>query len=71
MNCQDDRSCNLKKVDRMKVLEETRRVNNVLKYIKTNNITETNRLLKAVGLYVKERLGMKSKTRERKNAEPW
>ena len=71
MNCQDDRSCNLKKVDRMKVLEETRRVNNVLKYIKTNNITETNRLLKAVGLYVKERLGMKSETRGRKNAEPW
>ena len=66
MNYQDNWNCNLRKVDRIKVLDKTRRVNKVIKYIKTNNITETNRLLKAVGLYVEERLGMKSKTRGKK-----
>ena len=31
MNGQDERGCNLKKIDRVKVLEETRRANKVLK----------------------------------------
>ena len=71
MNRQDDQNCNLKKVDRIKVLEETRRVDKALQYIKTNNVTEINRLLTGVGSYVEERLGIKSKTRERKSGGPW
>ena len=42
-----------------------------MKYIKTSNITETNRLLKAVGLYVAERLGIGNEKRGKRNGEPW
>ena len=34
--------CDFKKVDRWKLQQETVKVNRVLKYIKTNNITKTN-----------------------------
>ena len=38
--------CDFKKVDRWKLQQETAKVNRVLKYIKTNNIIETNKLIK-------------------------
>ena len=42
--------CDFKKVDRQKLQQETAKVNRVLKYIKTNNITETNKLIKGVSI---------------------
>ena len=50
----------LKKVDRWKLQQETAKVNRVLKYVKTNNITETSKLIKGVSIVVAENLGMKS-----------
>ena len=41
---------NFRKVNKIGVVEETRKVNEVLKYIETSNITETKRLLKAVSM---------------------
>ena len=68
----------LKKVDRWKLQQETAKVNRVLKYVKTNNITETSKLIKGVSIVVAENLGMKVNrqnnmgTRQRgKNQEPW
>eukprot|EP00112_Aurelia_sp_Birch-Aquarium-sp1_P008509 Seg1939.8 transcript_id=Seg1939.8/GoldUCD/mRNA.D3Y31 product="hypothetical protein" protein_id=Seg1939.8/GoldUCD/D3Y31 len=52
-------SCDFKKVDRSKVDEETRKVNSVLQYIETKDISETNKLLKAVSIYVAEIIGDK------------
>ena len=50
----------------------------MLKYVKTNNITESNKLIKEVSIVVAENLGMKVNqqndigTRQRgKNQEPW
>ena len=66
------------KVDRWKLQQGTAKVNRVLKYIKTNNITETNKLIKGVSIVVAENLGIKVNrqndmgTRQRgKNQEPW
>ena len=70
--------CDFKKVDRWKLQQETAKVNRVLKYVKTNNITETNKLIKGVSIVVAENLGTKVNyqndmgTRQRgKNQEPW
>ena len=70
--------CDFKKVDRQKLQQETAKINRVLKYIKTNNITETNKLIKGVSIVVAENLGIKVDrqndmgTRQRgKNQEPW
>ena len=70
--------CDFKKVDRWKLQIETAKVNRVLKYVKTNNIIETNKLIKGVSIVVAENLGMKVNrqsdmgTRQRgKNQEPW
>ena len=52
-------------------MEERRKVNKVLKYIETSNITETNRLLKAVSMLVVERIGIKKKNTAKINTEPW
>ena len=51
--------CDFKKVDRWKLQQETAKVNRVLKYIKTNNIIETNKLIKGVSIVVAENLGIK------------
>ena len=60
-----------RKVNKIRVVEETRKVNKVLKYIATSNITETNRLLKAVSMLVAERIGIKKKNTTKRNTEPW
>ena len=60
-----------RKVNKIRVVEETRKVNKVLKYIATSNITETNRLLKAVSMLVAERIGIKKKNTTKRNEEPW
>ena len=70
--------CDFKKADRWKLQQETAKVNRVLKHVKTNNITETYKLIKGVSIVVAENLGMKVNrkndmgTRQRgKNQEPW
>ena len=60
-----------RKVNKIRVVEETKKVNKVLKYIETSNITETNRLLKTVSMLVAERIGIKKKNTTKRNTEPW
>lgn len=50
--------CNLKKADQWKLNYETQKVNKVLNYIRTNNITDTNNLIKAGSMVVVENMGM-------------
>ena len=56
---------------KIRVVEETRKVSKVLKYIQTSNMTETNRILKAVSMLVAERIGIKKKNTTKRNTEPW
>ena len=67
--------CNFKRADKWKVEIETRKVNEVLKYINTKNITETNTLLRAALMYVVEKLRLKKVRSERmstkKKKDPW
>ena len=70
-NMKEEGACDFKKVDKSRVDEETRRFNSVLKYIDTKNLSETNKLLKAVSIYVAERLGIKNKRGLKRNNEPW
>ena len=70
-NTEEEVDCDFKKVDKSRVDEETTRVNSVLKYIETKSISETNKLLKAVIIYVAERLGIKNKRGSKRNNEPW
>ena len=58
-------------MNKTRVVKETRKVNKVLKYIETSNITETKRLLKAVSMLVAERIGIKKKITSKRNTELW
>ena len=58
---------NLRYVDRKNVASVTYKVNNVLKYIPTRNITDTNRLLQAAANVTAEILGIKAKREKSKN----
>lgn len=55
---------NLKNVDRWKLYEETRNLNEILKYITTKRITETNDLIKVARIVVSENLSFVFKTRK-------
>ena len=66
--------CNLKKADQLKLTQETQKVNKVLKYIRTSNITETNNLIKAASMVVAENMGMdvrKKNANRSDKKEPW
>ena len=54
----DTYSCNMKRVDQWKLNQETKKVNEVLKYIRCNNVTGTNNLIKAASIVVAETLGI-------------
>ena len=69
-NMEEEGACDFKKVDKSREDEETRRVNSVLKYIDTKSLSETNKLSKAVCIYVAERLGIKNKRGLKRNNEP-
>ena len=63
-----------KKVDRLKLEEKTRKVNQGLRYIQTSNVSETNSLLKAGSVLIAKRLGLRNLLEDRKNKsfkEPW
>ena len=70
-NTEEEVACDFKKVDKSRVDEQTRRVNSVLKHIDTKSLFEPNKLLKAVSIYVAERLGIKNKRGLKRNNEPW
>ena len=62
---------NLRHIERKKLKEEVKKVNEALKYMTTQNITDTNKLLKAAGCVVAKRLGVKKKKKGGKVKEPW
>ena len=48
-----------KKFNRRRFIECTNRVKDAIKHIRTNDITETNALLRAAGVWVAHTLGLK------------
>ena len=61
-----------KKVDYSKINNEVRKLNNAVKFIDTDNITETNNLLIACSVWMAKKLGLKKpKKDDNKNPEPW
>ena len=48
-----------KKVDKKTLKVQTDRINYVIKYFKSKNITETNDLIKAASVWVAEQIGLK------------
>ena len=47
-------------------------VNHILKHIRTENITDTNILIKAVIVYVGKKIGLKAcRIKYKKELEPW
>ena len=62
--------CDFKKIDNWKIAQETAKVNNVLKYFPTDNITETNKLIKSASLVVAERIGAIRKPKKNGQQEP-
>lgn len=59
-----------KRVDQNQLNDITRRVNNVIMYIQTNTITQTNNLIKAASVFVARELGLKKGIKKKMN-EPW
>ena len=57
-----------KKVDKKTLKLQTDRVNDLIKYFESENITETNDLIKAASLWVAEQIGLKKRDyREKTN----
>lgn len=55
----------------MKILKPTTaKVNRVIEFIETKNITQTNNLIKAAGVWVADQLGLK-KYEGGKKTDPW
>ena len=50
-----------KKVDRRELNDITKKVNCVLNYVITDNISDTNKLIKAAAVYIGEQTGLKRK----------
>ena len=59
----------IKKVDKKVLKVQTDRVNEVIKYLKSKSITETNKLIRTASVWVAERTGLK-KPEHRKKNEP-
>ena len=55
------------KIDRCVLAKWSRKINCILKHIRTQNITDTNILIKAVIVHVRKQIGSKNK----KESEPW
>ena len=61
-----------KKVDRNLLKDWTMKINAILKGIKSENITETNRLIRACAIFVGRKVGLKPKQRRGNPVkEPW
>ena len=62
----------LKHVDRRKLANITARINQIIGDIRTVNITQTNRVINAVSIYVAKKMGLKPFSNRRKEQkEPW
>ena len=59
-----------KKVDMNTLNRTTAKVNRVIELIETKNITQTNNLIKAAGVWVADQLGLK-KYEGKKKKDPW
>ena len=60
------------RIDRYVLAEGSRKINCILKHIRTENITDTNILIKAVIVYVGKRIGLKAcGSKNKKEPEPW
>ena len=60
------------KIDRCVLAEWSRKTNCILKHIRTENITDTNVLIKAVIVYVGKKIGLKAcESKNKKEWEPW
>ena len=60
------------KIDRCVLAEWSRKINCILKHIRTEIITDTNTLIKAVIVYVGEKIGLKAYgSKNKKESEPW
>ena len=60
----------LKKVDQKRLSGETLKVNGAIKHLVTADITQTNNLIKAAGLWVAKQLGLKT-VKKGKKQDPW
>ena len=61
----------LNKADRCVLAEWSRKINLILKHIRTENITGTNKLIKAVIVYVGKRLALKLvEVKRKRNRNP-
>ena len=58
-------------VERKKLKTTTERANRAIKYIDTNNITETNNLIVATILWIVKELGLKKQIKRVAKQEPW
>ena len=68
----DEEVSEFKKVDRNLLKDWTMKVNAILKGIKSDNITETNRLIRACAIFVGRKVGLKPKQRRGNPVkEPW
>ena len=66
----DETPPNMRHIERKKLKEEATKVNEILQCVQTDNITDTNKLLKAAGCLVAKRLGIKKK-KEKNTKDPW
>ena len=60
-----------KKVDKKTLKVQTDGVNDVIKYLKSKSITETNDLIKAASVWVAEQIGLKKRDYREKNEPRW
>ena len=67
--------CNIKNVEWRKVKIEIEKVESTIENIKTKNLADLNYLLKAAGIVIAERLGIKQKLennrKSKSNKDPW
>ena len=59
------------KVDRRRLIECTNRVTDAIKYIRTNDSTEINALLRAADVWIAHTLGLKRSAQRKRTDEPW
>ena len=71
---QEGKTCDgivFKKVDSKKLKSQTAKVNAAISHIKTNNITQTNNLIKACSVWIAEEMGLKKFELKEKKVPRW
>ena len=62
---------NLSRIDRLRLKEKTKLVDEVIDSLQTSNITEDNKLVKCVALVITQLLGIKEVKNEKKEEPFW